>query len=743
MKTGLFSVTKCSLFRATGLGGLLTIAHLTSAQSWEPISPTLYWRAIAGSADLSKLIATGGTAYDYLPIYKSVDSGMTWTQTSAPTNLWRAVASSADGTKLLATDGETIYCSADSGTTWVQTSAPTNNNWEAIASSADGTKLVGVGSGNGDGSIYISTNSGGIWIQANAPSNSWETVASSADGAKLLAASFGIYGDGMVYTSTNSGVTWRPTSAPIDWWSSVACSADGRTMVAASVYEGAGFYEGGDGAIYISTNAGVTWTPTGPPGGDWFSVACSADGTRLAAAVADFNGAIYTSTNSGATWSWSTDDTTDVGWYRIISAADGNKLWAISAPGYPFFSDSAGQMWTWPCSSSWQSSDAPITYAYTSVASSADGTKLVAAANFENGGPGRVYTSSNSGMTWVPTSAPSDYWSSVASSADGTKLVAAAGYYPGQVYRSSDSGATWAPTSAPSNYWSSVASSADGTKLVAAARADSSNNPGRVYTSSDSGATWNATSAPSNSWSSVTSSADGTKLLAAYGYNYNDGLFDGLLYTSSDSGATWNPASAPSNAWTCVASSADGSILVAGVGNSAVNDYLIYISTNSGATWTSTGEVGNWSSIAVSTDANRVVAAENASASGRICISTNSGVTWTSANAPAQTWQAVACSASGSNLVAVGYAIYTLKLPLPPPPPPPSLPHLQIAEHATNLDVSWLVPSTRFGLQESTDLSAGNWTDVASPPVLNYSNLNYEVTVSPPSGSHFYRLRSP
>ena len=64
-------------------------------------------------------------------------------------------------------------------------------------------------------------------------------------------------------------------------------------------------------------------------------------------------------------------------------------------------------------------------------------------------------------------------WPSVASSADGTKLVAGLGY----IYTSADSGVTWTQTSAPGWGQWSVASSADGARLVAAAEG------GLIYTS--------------------------------------------------------------------------------------------------------------------------------------------------------------------------------------------------------------------------------------------------------------------
>jgi photosystem II stability/assembly factor-like uncharacterized protein len=72
-----------------------------------------------------------------------------------------------------------------------------------------------------------------------------------------------------------------------------------------------------------------------------------------------------------------------------------------------------------------------------SVASSADGTKLIAGR--ENG---FLYTSTDSGVTWTARESTRD-WLAVDSSADGVKLVAVA--YAGQIYTSVDSGLTRTP----------------------------------------------------------------------------------------------------------------------------------------------------------------------------------------------------------------------------------------------------------------------------------------------------------
>ena len=107
------------------------------------------------------------------------------------------------------------------------------------------------------------------------------------------------------------------------------------------------------------------------------------------------------------------------------------------------------------------------------------------------------------GVTWTARESSRD-WYAVASSADGTKLVAAAN--GGQLYTSTDSGVTWTARE-NSRDWKSVASSVDGTKLVAGGNS-------QLYTSTDSGVTWTARENIRN-WYSVASSADGSKLVAA------------------------------------------------------------------------------------------------------------------------------------------------------------------------------------------------------------------------------------
>ena len=269
---------------------------------------------------------------------------------------------------------------------------------------------------------------------------------------------------------------------------------------------------------------------------------------------------------------------------------------------------------------------------------------------------GGIYTSSNFGGTWTPSTSglpASGLWYSITSSSDGTKLAAV--IYGGGIYTSSNSGATWTQSTAglPSDMleWISITSSSDGTKLAAVIAG------GGIYTSSYSGGrTWTlATSGlpGSASWRSITSSSDGTKLAAV--------VDDGGIYTSSNSGGTWTLATSglPGRAgWRSITSSADGTKLAAGVEGGG-----IYTSSNSGATWTRAATSGNafWRSITLSADGTKLAAVVEG---GGIYLSSNFGRTWTQAisGLPASAvWRSITSSPDGTKLAAVGIrgGIYT------------------------------------------------------------------------------------
>jgi hypothetical protein len=312
--------------------------------------------------------------------------------------------------------------------------------------------------------------------------------------------------------------TWTAGSPPSTNYNvpkALAISADGIKLAAVMGPSGYFIYSIPPPWLCLSTNAGATWAPANAPGQYWTSVASSADGTRLVAAAQPyannyFNvaGGIFTSLDSGATWA-PTSAPTNVTWTSVASSADGSKLVAVSQSNGDTNGDNLGS----------------------------------------------IYTSQDSGTTWLQTSAPSNHWMRVACSGDGTKVFAVP---EGRdvIYRSLDSGATWAQATLPSNESVAIAVSAAGDRLVVASQ--------MIYLSGDTGATWTSAELSTNNWVALASSADGTKLAAAS---------QEQIYRSTNSGATWTPSSAPTNVlWQSVASSADGSIVV-GAAFHASNPY--------------------------------------------------------------------------------------------------------------------------------------------------------------------------
>jgi photosystem II stability/assembly factor-like uncharacterized protein len=257
-------------------------------------------------------------------LFASTDSGLTWTVRNFSRG-WAFVACSADGTKLVAGSGDftPVYTSTDSGMTFTERdSSPPYVT--SIASSADGTKLAVAPQDTYD--IFTSTDSGVNWVDqaGSGPSKIFSSVASSSDGTKLVAVVHG----GWIYTSVDSGVTWTPRDSPRTW-TSVASSTNGTQLVAV---------DGAPGQIYTSSDSGTNWTAR-DTNRTWQAVASSADGTKLVAAV--FNGQIYTSTDSGTNWTSGEINPDFEGgntniyraWRAVASSADGSKLVAVEYPG--------------------------------------------------------------------------------------------------------------------------------------------------------------------------------------------------------------------------------------------------------------------------------------------------------------------------------------------------------------------------------------------------------------------------
>ena len=396
------------------------------------------------------------------------------------------------------------------------------------------------------------------------------------------------------------------------------------------------------------------------------------------------------------------------------------------------------------------------------------------------------------GQTWTQTSAPSNLWSCVASSADGTKLIASSipdatphSVMKGGIWISRDSGATWQKTSAPETGWGRVACSANGNILFAVSDYYLAYNVS-FCVSTNSGLVWTSTNistSPNLGWGeSFVCSADGSKMAALFlsldrktnflctSSEFGANLAINILtnggghaaacsadghrlvlvgtnsWISTNAGVSWVVTNSLPVEIVAVAASADGVRLIGAPGFPNGIRNAIYISTNGGFAWTeTTAPLTNWIAVASSADGSKLAAVGYVvppSGPGFISepyypiyTSTNSGATWKLNNVPTSLGKSVAFSSDGTKLVA---AIHGGGIWISQSEPAPSM---QIMPTQSDLKLSWLVPSTNFVLQQSADLSS--WTDLTNQPVLNLTNLQDEVAL-PLSGSNsFFRLKTP
>jgi hypothetical protein len=124
-------------------------------------------------------------------------------------------------------------------------------------------------------------------------------------------------------------------------------------------------------------------------------------------------------------------------------------------------------------------------------------------------------------------------------------------------------------------------------------------------------------------------------------------------------------------------------------------------------------------------------------------VSTNLGVTWSKTTTLITNWNTIVSSADGNKLAVTVYGnrpaahatggIWTSQTT--------PAPQMNITPTNSNLTLSWVVPSTNFVMQQSSDL--GSWMDMTNKPVLNLTNLQNEVMLSPSSSRGFYRLKTP
>lgn len=234
--------------------------------------------------------------------------------------------------------------SSDGGATWTEMTSMESRYWISVDTSADGQKVFATGfvdvGGSNQSAVFRSIDSGATWstviaFDPSSPSLMYGDVSVSEDGQKVVVGS----SSGVMY-SANQGATWTSI------WSGdsrgVAISGDGSVIMAQENYVG----------IHKSTDAGSSWTTVNSSSIGWSRIGLSTDGlSAIAVSVrSGGQGGAFFTRDGGTTWTEPSFNTT-FGNNQYASGAispDGNTMIASSYYSSPYVSFDGGVTWSLP-----------------------------------------------------------------------------------------------------------------------------------------------------------------------------------------------------------------------------------------------------------------------------------------------------------------------------------------------------------------------------------------------------------
>ena len=229
-------------------------------------------------------------------------------------------------------------------------------------------------------------------------SKRWTSITSDSTGQYLAAC---VYSE-KIWTSIDYGKSWSSNNnSPKARWLSITSDSTGQYLAACD----------NGGFIYTSQNYGANWSSNNESSGtrNWYSITSDSTGKYLAAC--SYGGFIYTSNDSGAKWSSNNESSGIKNWVSITSDSTGQYLAAITYESEIYTSSDYGI--------NWRTTNTSLGYGGISIASSSDGTKIIAGCYLN------YYVSTNSGESWVQNYTGYDYsYEHVASNSSGSQFVA-------------------------------------------------------------------------------------------------------------------------------------------------------------------------------------------------------------------------------------------------------------------------------------------------------------------------------
>jgi FG-GAP repeat/Secretion system C-terminal sorting domain/FG-GAP-like repeat len=247
-------------------------------------------------------------------VYRSSNSGTSWTQISSGINTLDIVslAEDASGNLFAGSEGDGLYKSTDNGTSWTNSSTglPAGEYVEAIKVLRNGYMVAGT---YNDG-LYYSKDGGKNWITSSDQGSVGSAILQD--------------GSGRVYVGTDNGVEVSTDNGK-DW--SVTGLANREVLCLVQGLSGT-IYAGTDEGVFVTSDSGSTWTRSGLPNLYLHAIVMDASGNLYTGS--DNNG-VFKSTDNGTTWSEANDSLTDEETESL--AIDGSGQLYVGTYGYGVF----------------------------------------------------------------------------------------------------------------------------------------------------------------------------------------------------------------------------------------------------------------------------------------------------------------------------------------------------------------------------------------------------------------------
>lgn len=318
-----------------------------SGWSWTPIGPsTNSWLAVLVSSVSSSIVLAGGAD----GIYRSTNAGATWASTGITGTVVELSGDPSTPTNCYAgTYGYRLLRTTDSGLTWKGLGASiANGNIRSVAVDPTDSNIVYAAaydqlSGGTEG-IYKSTDLGDSWTHC-LTANTWRVRVDHSNPARVWAVADGppFTGTPAVYKSTDYGATWASIPMPTSY-----CHAPLAYQLAINPINGNHVYVGlFRGGILKTTDGGGSWVHAHAGlDADYvndIAVSSSDPATLYAGTV---NVGLWKTTDNGISWFTAsagfTDTAKQVNAIALFPATPSNLLIGASSSGVWRSTDSGG-----------------------------------------------------------------------------------------------------------------------------------------------------------------------------------------------------------------------------------------------------------------------------------------------------------------------------------------------------------------------------------------------------------------